>query len=283
MAALSADTVRELKGALTYSFKIKNATQLYVGSMAAIDSTGYLIPFTGAAGEKLQGRTLATPRADTAGVSNLLGDTAAKPIVEATVCLEGEILAKVAVTGASAITDIGSVVYLSNDNDLTLTRPTRGVVFGTVVRWWSSTTCDVYRFGKAQLDVLSLTGNGKELLYLGSLDCDTITTANQRTSIPLPFRGKFLTFFAMVDVAITGSSGTADLNLEIDGTNVTGGVVTVSTAAGGTKGTKLSGTAITAANTFSEGSLLDIEAVLGTDMTAGRVDLYAEVEHLVGA
>lgn len=285
MSALATDTPREVKGTHTYSFKIKNATQLYVGSFASIDSTGYLIPFAGAAGEKLQGRVLPTPDPTVSGSTgaSLLGNTSATPVVEATVQLDGEILPKVSVTGATSIANIGAVVYLnSNDNDLTLTRPTRGVAFGTIVRYWSSTTCDVLRFSKAEWDVIGLGGSGQELLYLGSLDCDTITTANQRTSIPMPFHGKFLSFFAMVDVAIAGSSGTADLNLEIDGTNVTGGVVTVSTAAGGTKGTKLDGTAITALNEFNEGSLLDIEATLGTDMTAGRVDLYATVARLPG-
>lgn len=287
MATMTADALptNGVKGDKTYSFKVKNATDAFFGGLVAIDSTGYLKPWAGAAGEKPLGRMQPTPDPTGQLANPLTGDTSASPVPEATVCLESEVIINVPVTGASAITDIGKTVYLNTDNinaDLTLTRPTRGLPFGIVLRWLSSTRCDVRRFSFGELAAISLAGNGRQLINIGSIDCDSLTTANVRTAIPLPFRGKIVDVFAMVDVAITGASGTADLNLEIDGTNVTGGVVTVSTAAGGTKGTKLAGTAITAANTFSESSVLDVEATVGTDMTAGRVDLFIVVEPTFG-
>lgn len=282
MSALAADLNRVVKGCHTYSFKIKDATQLYVGSFASLDSTGYLIPFGGAVGEKLQGRVLPTPDPAALG-TQLLGETSSSPVVEATVQLDGEILPGVSVTGVTSIANLNAVVYLNaNDNDLTLTRPTRGIPFGTIVRHWSSTTVDVMRFSKAQWDAIGLAGNGKTVLYLGHVDCNTIADGNIRTAIPMPFRGKFTKFYAMVDVAVETTGDSAVLNLEIGGVNVTGGLLTLTGDGTQTKGVYVEATAITAANTFSEGSTVDIEASSTVDMTAGSVDLYAEVEYLVG-
>ena len=60
----------------------------------------------------------------------LTGDTAAVPIVRSNVRLSGGILDRVVVTGVAAITDLGKLVYASDDDVLTLTRPTRGLPLG---------------------------------------------------------------------------------------------------------------------------------------------------------
>ena len=70
------------------------------------------------------------------------------------------------------------------------------------------------------------------------------------------------------------------VDVELDGTDVTGGVVTVAT--GDAIGDKKAGTAITAANEFAEGALLDVEFVVGTQMTAGRFDLFVTVAPTIG-
>lgn len=284
MAALSADTPREIKGAKTYSFKIKNASQLYMGSFASIDSTGYLIPFGGAAGEKLMGRVLPTPAS--ADLSNpLKGNTSLSPIPEATVVMEDEIVCKVAVTGASAITDIGTVVYLnSTDNDLTFTRPARGVPFGTVIRWWSSTTCDVHRFSKEALDVLGLTGNGAENVLVMSGAILDLTSADFTIATP-PYAGTISSISAtVVKACTTGTSASVTLQPKIGTTLTTGGVVTITTTGGngGTAGDVLAGTAITAANTFSESSALKVTATLTGTFTAGSFNLYVKYAKRVG-
>ena len=86
----------------------------------------------------------------------------------------------------------------------------------------------------------------------------------------------------MIDEDIaSGGGGTVDYNLEIGGTNVTGGVVTI--ADGDVQGDKKSGTAITGAAVFHEGDLIDVEAVVGTANTGGRFDLFAKVIRKPGA
>lgn len=100
------------------------------------------------------------------------------------------------------------------------------------------------------------------------------------TSYPLPpIKGKIGAMRAVISIAPVGVGGTMLLNAEIDGTNVTGGVVTVAT--GDAVGAVKAGTAITAANTFSPGSVLDIEAATVTAMTAGEFTLELDIYEAV--
>jgi len=288
MAALTATEQRNIRGRLTQAFKVADAAQFYAGSFAALRlnsfattaDRGYAEPYTAAAG------TLPLSGFAERGV---LGDTDADVPPEVELSIDGYILRNKAVTGVTAITDVGSLVYLSNDNDLTLTRPTYGVPCGIIVRWHTSTSCDILMFSLGELVVLSLSGGGKMLIPLGSFDLATINASasqqNLRTGIVLPFHGKIVDFFAMVDVALTAGTSTegVTLSLEIDGTDVAGG--DLEAQSGDAAAAKLTSTDITGDNEFHEGSLLDVQIVelnTGDDLTAGRVDLFIEVEILPG-
>lgn len=257
---------------------LKDALATYHGSLLSIAGpnaaadNGYAVLNAQTAGYIPLGRTTKT----------VTGDTDPSPGKRAQVVMHDRI-ERLAVTGVDGVNDNGKAVYFSDDNVATLTRPSnKALPGGMVLEHHSSTTCEVLVFGAATLAAMAVGGGERQLLFLGSIDCDSITAADVRTGIPMQFHGEIKSVFAMVDVAITGAGGTALLNLEIGGTNVTGGVVTVSTAAGGTKGTKLDGTAVTGANVFHEGDALDIEAATVTDMTAGRVDMFAVVERKFG-
>lgn len=63
--------------------------------------------------------------------------------------------AKLAVTGASAVTDVGKKVYLTDDATFTLTAA-GGLLIGRVVRWISSTNCIVF-FAATPLDIAGKT------------------------------------------------------------------------------------------------------------------------------
>lgn len=58
-----------------------------------------------------------------------------------TVRTEG--IVRLTVSGASAVTDNGALVYASDDGTFTLTSTTAYPVIGRVARWVTSTTCDV--------------------------------------------------------------------------------------------------------------------------------------------
>ena len=125
--------------------------------------------------------------------------------------------------------------------------------------------------------------SGKELLKLGHFQWAAIADGDLRTAMPLPFKGAIISLFAMVDEPIVGAGGTVAVNAEIGTTDLTGGVVTVSTAVGGTRGAKIDGTAITAANAFVEGDTLSIEAsAAGGTRTSGTFDLWAVLERRPG-
>lgn len=285
MAALSASQDVRTRGAHQASVQVEDAEIVYAGGFAALwdernataAKKGRLAAFQAAAGQILMGR-VHSPGSQT-------GDVDASPVPEAQVSLESEVLENVPVAGVTAVLDQGKVVWISTDNlkaDLTLTRPTRAQPLGIVVRFRATGYADVLILGLASR--LALMGAGrKEIVRLGSFDNADLATGNVATGFPMAFSGKILSVFGMVEKAFTGSGGTADVNLEIDATNVTGGVVTVSTAAGGTIGAKLDGTPVTAANYFQEGSVIDVEvANTGGTQTAGRVAIYMVVERMPG-
>lgn len=274
MAARTTSQDVRVRSAKGQSFVVEDAETTYAGAMGALKD-GYLKAYTGAAGESPVGRLI--------GQGSVEGDTSASPQPTHDVSIEDEIIESVAVAGASTIADVGKVVFLNDTDDLkadlTLTRPTRAIPFGRIVKFKSATSFDVLRYGMVSLDAIQGVGR-KELIHLGHYDANTVANGDLRTAIPMPFRGKILSVFAMIDVSVAGAGATASINLEIDGTNVTGGVVTI--AENDAKGTKKAGTAVTAANTFSEGSTIDVEAATVTDASAGSFDLYMEVERLAG-
>jgi hypothetical protein len=280
MGALSTDTIRLVAGAKTLSLKIANGSQLYVGSFASV-LAGYAQPFAGAAGEMLVGRTLPSPDPSlpTTSPFQLKGNTspaAGIPVPEATICTEGEVLKNVAVTGVSAQTSVGAIVYLnSTDNDLTLTRPARGVPFGCVTRWYSSTSCDVMRFGFETLCAAMLSGSSDTNL-LAAFQFGDIASGDI-TIMAGAYGGTISKVSATVVKAFTtGASGSVTIQPKIGTTLTTGGVITVNTTGGtgGTAGDVCAGTPITANNAFSEGSALKLTLTLTSTFTAGSMLVY---------
>jgi len=212
------------------------------------------------------------------------GSVSATPVPEVYTDIGGSVV-KVAVTGlAGTKADNQTPVYATDDAEFTFTRPTVGIPIGYVKNFIDTDDAFVHFYPKVVMDAIALAGCGQESKMIAHVDCATLTTADVRTSIPLPNHGEVLSFDAYADEVITGSGGSSvALNLEVGTTNVTGGVVTLSAAAGGTKGAKMAGTSITAANAYNEGDTLSVEAVLtGAALTAGTVDLWIEYAYKLG-
>jgi hypothetical protein len=120
-------------------------------------------------------------------------------------------------------------------------------------------------------------------MYLGAFGPYAAGSGNVATGILMPCHGRFLTVYGQVARIPTDADTSHSFNLEIGGTNVTGGVVTwlFSDALGA----KLAGTDVTAANEFHSGDALDIEVVVNTAGTAtdpGLMNLFATYETLPG-
>lgn len=285
--ALSSNSKVEARPAVKpkASIQVVNAAVIYSGAAVALCA-----PTHGTAAN--QGRT--KPWASLAGeipfgfkiLDQITGNTspgAGVQIPEAELDLGARIYEALTITGlAGDRTDTGKLVYMSDDNTWTLTRPALGIPFGIVLNSRSATTADVYMFSVENLLTLGMSGNGSYTWHLGCVT-PTGTTGNALTGIVAPHHGKITDFYGIVACDATDVDVDISLNLAIGGTNVTGGVITwlFSDA----YGAKKAGTAITAANEFHEGDLIDVEAVYnaaGTATDPGLMNLYAKVEILPG-
>jgi len=278
--ARSADTAIKARNYEGGSGIIADGEVVYQGSYLALNTEdaaaadGYIDVWSDAAGQLPLGGF--AEAGDT-------GETSDTPPPEATFRQDPWIEERVTVTGATAITKLGQPVYASDDATLTLTRPTRALEIGIVLRWHSGSICDVLHFGLATVAALSLRGSGEEIWHLGSMDWVTVADGDVITAFPVPKHVKITGFFAIIDITLTGTSGTTALNLEIGTTDVTGGVLTLATSGSHAKGAKVDSTAITANNIAHEGDTISVEAS-GTASTrsTGRVNLFLVVENRVG-
>jgi hypothetical protein len=199
----------------------------------------------------------------------------------------------VSVTAASAITDVGRLVYATDGQTLSLTKPAVGVPYGIVTQWHSSTTCDVYLFGFIEGVLLSLIPPVKETLVLGQICSYALegTSAIDLISYTSRRHFKINSVHARCIKPDAGLvAGAQTVNLEIGTTNLTGGVVTLGYAnCDGTADlyVAIDGTAVTAANEVHEGDVITCELIAsGTGFTAakqGIFEVYCEIEYLPGA
>jgi len=215
---------------------------------------------------------------------SLTGDGTVKAV-----CRSGIILESVAVTGASAITDIGSPVYATDGQTLSLTAPTAGMPFGVVTDWHSSTTCDVYAYKPWES---MANAAEEETIYLGYVSAQSLggTAAADLLKYTAPYRMQIDSLYAYPNIDDAATAGSAVCNLEIGTTNLTGGALTLNEAACDAiadLGTVVSATAITAANIANEGDVITLEAATGatafTDNTVAGFNVYMDVTKLPGA
>lgn len=298
MAAAAAKIEKKLRGLSRENFEVIDADIAYDGAAAALRTFGHgtsgdigrTSPYTKAEGELLAGYFDTPHQQAQAGGSavSVTGDTSATPPPTAGVQMEDVILENVAVSGVTARTDFMRPVYLSTDNlrtDMTLTRPAAPAeAVGVVWRYRASGYADVLFFGLRTRLAMQRPGERFDL-FLGHIDWVATADGDIRTGIIAPCHCRILSVYAMIDIAPTGSSGSAAYNLENGGTNLTGGVVTISTAATGTKGQIVEGTAVTqnAASILHEGDLIDVEASgSAATRTTGTFDLFARCERLAG-
>ena len=206
----------------------------------------------------------------------------------------GGIIIQYAVTGATAKTDIGKEVYATDGQTLTLTEPTAGMPHGKVVDWVSSTTCKVYLY--TFLESLQKSFLSPSQYFIKEFGIFP-TNALQGTAALTLHTGTSYEHYKIISLhaacaafdnaAVAGSQA---LNLDIGGTNVTGGVLTVAYTdvdAAGDMGVAINATAITAANEVHMGDTLTLEmAASGTGFTAdcaAAVRIFAKCQRIAGA
>jgi len=281
---------------LTRSFKddvsrfegtIKSAEALVIGGLIAVNqSTGkvqfmddaqYLMP-VGVAVKQKDGDN-----------DNLTGDAGGTYGV---VTRAGIVLENVSVTGASAITDLFKLVYATDGQVMSLTRPTTGLPIGFVKKWNATTYCNVQLFSLEGQRILNNIPT-KNIICIGRINSHSLeaNSAANMLEVDIPQACNIEALYAKPEAFDTGLvAGSLTFNLEIDAVDVTGGVLTLAFGDANAEGdlaTKISATAITALNKCKTGSVLQLERVNGgTGFTAskdGWFALYIEITPIPGA
>lgn len=97
------------------------------------------------------------------------------------------------------------------------------------------------------------------------------------------FAGVIIDHQFVVDDPATTAAKAIDLNLEIGSTNVTGGVVAITSATATPRGKVLAGTAITANNTFDADDLVSVEVVVTAAFVEGSGTIVITYEQTPAA
>lgn len=261
---------------------IKTSEALVIGGMGAIAlSTGLL--------EFMDDSDDLVPVGVILGNSRGLNDSLTGDATEKAVTRGGIILESVTVTGASAITDRFKLVYMSDGQIFTLTKPASGQAVGYVVDWKSSTTCDVYIFSPAESIMFGYLsgGSARYLFNAATINSKAMegTSAITLATHTMQGHGKIVSAYHVCYAKDAGASaGSQTVNWDIGGTNLSGGVHTV--AFGNTQGSKTAATAITGNNEFHDGDTLVLEmAASGTGFTSDQQSLFgffAVIEKMPG-
>jgi hypothetical protein len=124
----------------------------------------------------------------------------------------------------------------------------------------------------ARLDLLFALqkGNTRIPFVIPLPPLSTITAADIVTEVRPGIVGTIEHVEFVTTVAATTAAKLATLNLEIDTTNVTGGLVALTSATVTPKGITVAGTAITGANTLARESKLSVEASAVTAFVEGE-------------
>ena len=206
------------------------------------------------------------------------GDTTVADPPDSNLDIFPRIIKGLAVAGlAGAVTDISRLVYATDDNTFTITPTALASPLGIIVASVSAAAADVLFFGADTMISMALAGQGLSTWHLGTVSGNVSASANGATGIEAPHRGRILSVYGTIIDNLNGVGADLDINLEIDGTNLTGGVIPWLLA--DAQGAKKAGSAVTddGANLFHQGDLIDIEITMNTASTAGLMDVYANV------
>jgi len=277
------------------NWKIKNAEVMIPGGWTSLDiDTGLVENAEDASGLLPVGYTQNAALETSAPFTGTNNATEADPGVTV---LGGGVVKDLTVTGVSAYSDIGSQVFATFNNTLTLTRPSDDAApMGVVVRKsraTTNTTADVYVFDFPQSAILGLAGGTKRREWIGRVDSvglEGTAAINLVTGYQLWGRGKIVAVGFLCEEFDAGiTAGSQTLTAEIGGTNITHPTWTIAFGDMDLQADVGVFTQVvpTAANTFSDGDLLDIELVAsGTGFTAsqtGSARFYIDIENILGA
>lgn len=241
---LAADKPRNFELGDYTDLPVAASTTIYEGSAVGDNASGYARKLV--SGDVFRGFCAA--KADNA--SGSAGD------INARIRTRGQII--LPFTGL-ALTDIGRPVFASDDETFALSGA--GSFIGYIKRYVSATEA-VVEYDALRPESVQVISIPLQLVGItGNVDVVTTWTA--------PFNGRIKkTEFAVTKIASTASKA-ATLNFEIGTTNLTGGVIALTSTNCGTLGAIVAGTAVTADNAFKAGDTISLEASSVTAFVEG--------------
>jgi len=262
-----------IAGTFGRRFVVKNGSTVFIGGLIALEKgTGFVVAATGAAGEIELGPAV-PDRTALSSAGGITGNLAGGQFVG--VQMQALILQDQSVAGLTAVTQEWEFVYEVDDELYTLT-PHGKTPAGWIDRYLTGTRGDLFIMSTEARQTMAAQGGATKLVNLGTYSAVSATT-QVATGIELQGKGKIVSVFGIVSQALVGAGGDIDVNLELGGVDITGGLIEFLTA--DARGDKKVGTAITALNTFENGALLDIELVQNTAVTDGMIQIFALVEN----
>jgi hypothetical protein len=126
------------------AYQVTDAYAIKAGALVTVLASGRAGTFADLATTKFKG----------VAIRAVTGATGATPIPEVEVDCSGLTLEKVTVATVASIADVHKLVFMTDNQTMTLTPATNMKAIGTITRWYSSTTCDVKLFTPQEHDAL---------------------------------------------------------------------------------------------------------------------------------
>lgn len=250
---------------------VKTNEDVYQGTFAAVSLTTGLVENADDVNDLVNGAIFKDDSIDGRPLDNKTGDGSVTWTLS-----WGKRIPSYPVTGASAVTDFGKLVYATDNQTLTLTRPSAGSPVGRVVRYISGTNCEIQMFTLMEALNFNNLPSNKQYLCLGTVESVALegTSALELiTDLPMLTPGKIVDFFAIVKFDSTSAAGAQTFTLDIGSTAVTGASISLDKDDG--QGSIVSSTAITANNTFARGDTISLlMSGSGTGWTASERSMF---------
>lgn len=260
MTALSADRQVERYEGEIIALTVKAGTTIYKGSLVNVDATGYAVPAADAASVVFMGVAME-------------GGTAGQTI---RVYRRG--IFKFAIPATATIADVGQRVYVADSATVTKTA-SNGVYVGRIIRVDSATSVWVdLEYGAPATGTVA----GRSILTI-PVKLAKLANGDIVTTFTPGFAGTIEKISFVVTDPATTADKAATLNLEIGTTDVTGGVLSLTTTACGTLGKVTDATAITGNNAFEDDDTISVEATNVTAFVEGEGALLIVLGHTVEA
>ncbi len=243
MTTLAANKRRSLEIGDVNELPVIASDIIYEGAFVGDNASGYMRPLV--SGDRFRG--IAESKIDNSAGS--AGDKSVRLIERGKV--------ELSISGV-AITDVGRPVYASDDDTFNITGI--GSYVGRVQRY-VSTGVAVVAFDVAMPE--------DEIIVSLPITLAGVTAADVLTDYVPGFFGRVKKLEFAVTVPVTTGAKLASLNAEIGSTNVTGGVVALTSANCTPLGARVAMSAITAAAAFTPTDTLSIKAASVTAFAEG--------------